>query len=161
MSHQWFFWKAMLDLGRADEAYRIASTALDLWQQEVGRSYHCFEHFTVETGRGAGWHQFGGLSAPVLSWFGAYHRPGRLTVGLDTWIDSREIAPGNHGLRAHLRHTGPAHHTPTAIVTLVPGDYVAKWNGEQIAAHTRHPGTLEITFPRRPIEGDLEVSSAV
>lgn len=160
MPHQWLFWRALLDLGCGDEAHRIASTALGVWQQEVARSYNCFEHFTAETGRGAGWHHFGGLSAPVLSWFGAYHRPGRLTVGLDIWIESLEIAAGHSGLRARLRHVGPAHHEPTAIVTMVPGQYVVTWNGMPLAARERFPGTLEITFPRRLIEGELEVRPA-
>lgn len=29
MPHQWFFWKTLLDLGRADEAHQVAKTALD------------------------------------------------------------------------------------------------------------------------------------
>ncbi len=53
------------------EAYQIAHTALNLWQREVTESYNCYEHFLTQSGRGAGWHQFGGLSPPpVMSWFG-------------------------------------------------------------------------------------------
>jgi hypothetical protein len=157
MPHQWLFWKALLDLGRADEAHRIASTALGLWQREVDLSYNCFEHFTVETGRGAGWHAFGGLSSPVLCWFGAYHRPGRLTVGLDTWIESLEVTDGKDGLRARLRLMGPPRHEPAIIVTLVPGAYAATWNGSPVATHERYAGTLEIVLPRGQRVGDLVV----
>jgi len=157
MAHQWFFWKALLDLGRADEAHQIASTALDVWQREVDRSYNCFEHFTVATGRGAGWHHFGGLSTPVLSWFAAYHRPGRLTAGLDIWIEALETESACDSLTAHLRHTGQAHHTPVLIATMVPGDYAVRWNGAPIAAYARYSGTLEITLPRGTDEGVLEV----
>lgn len=160
MAHQWFFWKALLDLGCADEAHQIASTALEVWQQEVDRSYNCFEHFTAATGRGAGWHHFGGLSTPVLSWFAAYHRPGRVTTGLDTWVEDLDVASARDGLRIRLCHTGQAHHSPVVIVTLVPGDYSAKWNGVPIAAHARYPGTLEITLPQGVEEGVLEVGAA-
>jgi hypothetical protein len=67
MPHQWFFWKALLDLGDGDAAFEIARRALDVWKAEVEASWNCFEHLIVETGRGAGWHQFSGLSCPVLA----------------------------------------------------------------------------------------------
>ncbi len=44
-----------------------AERALALWEREVGESWCCFEHFPIETQRGAGWHHFGGLSSPILS----------------------------------------------------------------------------------------------
>ncbi|MGC9467708.1 MAG: MGH1-like glycoside hydrolase domain-containing protein [Anaerolineae bacterium] len=175
MPHQWFFWKALLDLGRAEEAHRIARTALEVWQREVERSYNCFEHFIVRTGRGAGWHHFGGLSTPVLAWFGAYHRPGRLTVGFDIWIASLEIGPGQAtawgegagnaasgdlALRAELRHFGPAHHAPVVIATLVPGAYEVTWDGESVTPNERYPGTLEIRLPPGPWAGTLQIVRA-
>jgi len=159
MAHQWFFWKALLDLGRLDEAHRIASTALKVWEREVRQTYNCYEHFIVRTGRGAGWHQFGGLSAPVLHWFGAYHRAGRLTTGLDMWVNSLAVASDASGLTADLVHYGPIHHTPGLIVTLVPGRYRATWNGLEIPVHPRYPGTLELTLPAGAGSGRLVVCS--
>jgi hypothetical protein len=144
MAHQWFFWKALLDLGRADAAHQIARTALEVWETEVARSNNCYEHFIVRTGRGAGWHAFGGLSAPVVCWFGAYHRPGRLTSGLDIWVESLEVSPDNRGLRARLQHHGSAHHSPVVIATLAPGKYQALLEGAPVSVHARYPGTLEV-----------------
>jgi hypothetical protein len=158
MPHQWFFWRALLDLGEAEAAHRIASTALDVWRTEVERSYNCFEHFLVRTGRGAGWHHFGGLSSPVLAWFGAYHRAGRLTVGFDTWIAALEIADDATALTARLRHDGAPHHAPVVIATLRPGDYVVTWDGAPLVHTQRYPGTLEIQMPQGPWQGTLEVS---
>ncbi|MGC9349396.1 MAG: MGH1-like glycoside hydrolase domain-containing protein [Anaerolineae bacterium] len=160
MPHQWFFWKAMLDLGRADEAHRIASTGLDVWQQEVARSYNCFEHFIVRNGRGAGWHHFGGLSTPVLAWYGAYHRPGRLTVGLDMWVEALDIAEDRTVLTARLRHTGPPHHTPVVIAVLAPGEYTATWQGEPVRTEARYPGTVEVYLPAGAKTGELRVTRA-
>ncbi|MGC9523180.1 MAG: MGH1-like glycoside hydrolase domain-containing protein [Anaerolineae bacterium] len=157
MPHQWFFWKALLDLGRGDDAHRIARTALEIWQTEVERSHNCFEHFILQTGRGAGWHHFGGLSTPVLMWYGAYHRPGRLTVGFDMWIEALEVGAECDGLTARLRHDGASHHTPTVIATLVPGDYRVTWNDEALAPTVRYPGTLEITLPANTEAGTLQV----
>ena len=157
MPHQWFFWKALLDLGRAEEAHQIAVTALEVWKAEVERSYNCFEHFIVQTGRGAGWHHFGGLSTPVLTWYGAYFRPGRLTVGLDMWIESLTVAPDLAGLTARLWHEGAAHHAPVVIATLVPGEYTVTWQGEPVEVGTRYPGCLEVRLPQGSREGTLKV----
>lgn len=160
MAHQWFFWKALLDMGYADEAYRIARTALDVWQAEVADSYNCFEHFVVQSGRGAGWHHFGGLSAPVLCWYGAYHRPGRLTVGFDAWIESFGVASDCRTLTATLRFGGAPHHAPVVIATLAAdATYVVTWNGMPFAYHTRHPGTLEVRLPAGVTFGTLHITA--
>ena len=91
MSHQWFYWKTMLDLGEYKFAEKIAMTALNLWKQETDSSYRCLEHFIIDSGRGAGWHAFGGLSAPVVSWFAAYYKPGTINTGFDSIILSRKF----------------------------------------------------------------------
>jgi len=159
MPHQWLFWRALLDLGRADEAYRIASTALGVWKQEVESSYNCFEHFIVQSGRGAGWHQFGGLSSPVLCWYGAYHRPGRLTTGLHVTVESLTVAVNQRCLSARLSLWGQARHKPVVIAAMAPGPtYSATWNGQVMPAHERHAGLLEIHLPAGQGEGTLSVA---
>jgi len=148
MPHQWFFWKAMLDLGRGDRAHQIAQTALDLWKNEVEESYYCFEHFIVESGRGAGWHQFSGLSTPVLAWFGAYHRPGRLTVGMDGWVEQCAFSDHNRALHAQIVFSGPAGESAHLIATLQPGpDYAAHWNGQVIPCQELYPGVFQVEVP--------------
>lgn len=159
MPHQWFLWKALLDLGETDAAWKIASTALAVWKEEVERSYHCFEHFIVATGRGAGWHQFSGLSSPVLSWYGAYHRPGRLTTGYDATVREARFSPRGDGLIASLQFAGQPRHTPAVLVTLRPGKtYSARWNGLRLKVKQRHPGTLEIRLPSGAGTGVLMVA---
>ena len=88
MPHQWILWKSLLDHGELEFANKIAETALELWQSEVDLTYNCFEHFMLKTGRGAGFHQFSGLSTPVLLWYKSYHIPGTLTTGFMTIIKS-------------------------------------------------------------------------
>jgi hypothetical protein len=142
--YQWFLWKALLDLGYGDLAFQIAHTALELWKKEVEETYHCFEHFIVASGRGSGWHQFGGLSAPVLNWFNAYYQPGTLTCGYDTWIESQTFSPDNTSLRAHLSH--PADGRTWVAIAVLNADhtYSVDWNGQQIEPDLRFPGVLEI-----------------
>lgn len=197
MPYQWIFWKALLDGGpgdgsrgdvsRSDLAHRIGRTALDLWKAEVDATYSCFEHFIVQSGRGAGWHQFGGLSSPVLSWFGAYHRPGRLTCGFDTWVARQEFGAGNRSLSATLvgstadrqpltadrqqtaldpQPPPPGSQPPapkprpasTVIAAMAPGGaYRVTWNGADAAYFERYPGVLEIALPLTADAGDLRV----
>jgi hypothetical protein len=146
MPHQWFFWKALLDHGEADLAFEIARRALEVWRVEVERSWNCFEHFIVETGRGAGWHQFSGLSCPVLDWFAAYHRPGNVTTGHDALIIRRR-APNRKTLELTLLQAPGFTPGATLIATLPPGTYVTRINGQLTSHRTRHPGCLELTLP--------------
>ncbi|MEW5956191.1 MAG: hypothetical protein AB1801_00585 [Chloroflexota bacterium] len=159
MAHQWFMWRALLDLGRAGDAHRIARTALEVWEREVQSSYNCAEHFIVESGRGGGWHHFGSLSAPVLDWYGAYHRAGRLSAGLDTWVEALDFASDHRLLVVRLKFFGPPHHAPTVIASLAAGPaYIVTWNGAPAAYHERYPGTLEIQLPANVSQGELRVA---
>jgi hypothetical protein len=146
LAYQWFFWKSMLDHGYGDMAFRIARTALDTWRAEVDATYNCFEHFVVASRRGAGWHHFGGLSAPVLAWFNAYHCPGTLTCGFDTWIEALHVSEDKRSLQATLRHDSNAHPW-LAVAVLAPDQgYSIEWNGQSIEPQMRYPGTLEFSL---------------
>ena len=161
MPHQWFLWKTMLDLGQADFAFQIAQTALDLWKAEVDESYNCFEHFLIESGRGAGWHQFSALSSPVLAWFAAYYRPGRLTTGFDTWIHRCEFKPDHSALDAELELRPRPDGEATVLATLSPADtYRVRWNDSALPARPAPSGTLQIALPRDAGRGRLQVEPA-
>ena len=103
MPHQWILWKACLDHGEADLANRIAETALGLWEREVAHTYNCYEHFMIENGRGAGFHQFSGLSTPVLMWFSALYKPYTVTSGFMTVIT--EKITRENGMEFSVRST--------------------------------------------------------
>ena len=62
-----------------------------VWSPEVNRTYLCFEHFMSSNGRGAGFHQFSGLSTPVLMWFESYYKPFTVSAGFRTLICEKEI----------------------------------------------------------------------
>lgn len=162
MPHQWFFWKAMLDLGRPDLAFAIASRALDLWRDEVDESRHCFEHFLIETRRGCGWHQFSGLSTPVLAFFAACHCPGRLTAGFDTWVEEATFSDGNRAFDGRLLLAPRAHGPRSVLLCLDPGrDYRVHWNGAPVGSvAVLLPGLLAVTLPADGQTGSLQVRSA-
>lgn len=156
MPHQWFIWKALLDHGRAIEARRVAMTALQVYEAEVARTYHCHEHFIAATGRGAGWHQFGALSCPVLAWHSAYYRPGTLTTGFDGWIQKLEWAKGHLSARIAFL-AGPAEARTVLVVPESGTLSTATWNGRPVAVTAAMPEGLEITIPGDSTGGVLVV----
>ena len=95
MPHQWILSKALLDRGEIELALRIWKTALKVWSTEVDRTYLCFEHFMCSNGRGAGFHQFSGLSTPVLMFFETLYTPGAVTVGFDTTVLKKKLNADN------------------------------------------------------------------
>ena len=158
MPHQWFIWKALLDCGRAEEARKIAHTALRIWRDEVEASGRCFEHFIVEGGRGAGWHQFSGLSCPVLNWFSAYHRPGRITGGFNTHFHSVDMAPNASGITASISISGQSRHTPCLVAVLKPDRaYTVCFNSQPLNFSDPFRGTLEIILPAKNASGLLRI----
>ncbi len=154
MPYQWFFWKAALDDGRADFAWRIASTALRVYEDEVSDSRGCYEQFAVATGRGGGWHHFSALSTPVLCWFGAYFVPGRLTGGLDTRIRGQVVS--GRVIQADLVIDGPPAERSSLIAVTGPGEWRAGYRGAALPVRRRCAGTIEVDLPRST-SGRLEL----
>lgn len=108
MPHQWILWKAFLDKGETDSALYIVETALNLWENEVSHTYNCYEHFMLKNGRGAGFHQFSGLSTPVLMWFNALYKPYSVTAGFTTLISEKNICENNFSFKVNAKGSAPA-----------------------------------------------------
>jgi hypothetical protein len=158
MPHQWFYWKTCLDLGRPGFAREIAETALEVWRREVDASYNCYEHFIIATGRGAGWHQFSGLSTPVLSWYAAYYRAGRLTTGFDVWPRRVQWGSDQRALDAELVVYGQSGRSLYVIASLAADrHYRVTWNGVPCMAYSVRSGVLEIQLPCGQ-EGRLQIA---
>jgi len=159
MSHQWFFWKTMLDLGEGDFAFKIAKTALDVWKTEVEASYNCMEHFLIETGRGAGWHEFGGLSSPVVYWYTSYFSPGHFEAGFDTWLENKKFENNNSKFTVDLNCKANANKLTSVVACMNPSySYEVKWNGKSLNYKTLADGTLNIEIPlEKTKKGKLEI----
>ncbi len=161
MSHQWFFWKTMLDIGEADFAYKIAKTGLDVWKKEVENSYNCHEHFIIETGRGAGWHQFGGLSTPVLSWFNTYYLKGNLTTGFNIWVKEQEFNETFTSLKAKLKVFDTKNEHFSLVACLNPDfSYKVYWNDKIIEHKEINKGTLSISIKNKAKTGVLRIEKS-
>lgn len=157
MPYQWFFWKAALNEGKADLAWQIASTGLETWRRETDASHYCFEHFSTETGHGAGWHHFSGLSTPVLCWFGAYYRQGRLTSGYDVLVQSHICDAGTGAISARLNIAGNSRDITTLIATTgKDGEHQGFYNRIPCTLRQRMPGVIEADLPKNS-SGLLEI----
>ena len=145
--HQWFIWKSMLDSGEGDFAFEIARRALNIWKREVDYSYYTFEMVNVVTGRGGWFHNFGGLSTPIGIWADAYYRPGTLTTGFDTWVDSADFSDDKKALTARLTSFAPG---KPAVILAVLNEEAAPLcvliDGEPVSFEERFPGTAEISW---------------
>lgn len=144
MPYQWMFFKTALDAGRTDFAFRLADVLLHLWQEECQASYHCFEHFMIESRRGAGWHQFSGLSSPIVQFYASYYRPGTLTTGFDTFVQKTVWTPDLTGLEAALECTRPG---KTAVLAVTkPGASEVRVSVPGAEVKRRYDGLWEIVF---------------
>ena len=146
MPHQWILWRALLDCGEGELAFEIAETALKVWKREVDETYCCFENFMSANGRGSGFHQFSGLSTPVLMFFESYYTPGTVTTGFETTILREEWNADKTALTLELKCEGKH---PTALICLAAAEkYTFTVNGQQTSARKVTDGAYEIALAR-------------
>jgi len=146
MAHQWFVFLAMLALDRTDDAAKIARTALDTWKRETDATYNCYEHFVLESGRGSGWHHFGGLSAPVILWYQALTVPGTVTVPPGSFVLEQTFAPDYRQAQIRVDAAASLRGSSSLLITMAPGSYRVRVNGEAVS-HRVYDQALGIRIP--------------
>ena len=140
--HQWIIWKSLLDIGEADFAFEIAGRALKIWKREVEDTYYTFEMVNVTTGSGGWFHNFGGLSSPILLWAKAYYSPGTLNVGFDTLVKKASFTEDFTEMNAVLRGNG---NESVILAVLKAGhEYEVTVDGKKQPAKMRTDGCVEI-----------------
>jgi hypothetical protein len=159
ISHQWFFWKTLLDLGYGQEAWELANTALKVFSDETKRTYHCWEHYTQKSLLGSGWHQFSGLNAPLVNWYSIYFKPGKIYSGFDFWVKSQSmnkdctVADINFDLDDRHRSS-----YKTILVSMNKNfHYDVKLNGKTILYKRISEHTLMINVPANQKHNHLQV----
>ncbi len=159
ISHQWFFWKALLDLGLGQAAWEQANTALKVFSDETNRTYHCWEHYTQKSLSGTGWHQFSGLNAPLVSWYHIYFKPGNIYGGFDFWLKEKSInddcSEASFSLELSELHRSES---KTVLVSMNPVyNYQVKLNGREITFRQITETTLMIDLPAEKSSNYLQV----
>ncbi len=158
--HQYFIWKSLLDNGRPDLAEKLAMTVLKTWEKECRESYNCCEHFIIASGRGAGWHNFSGLSSPVINFYNNYFRIGHIATGFDTSVDSYLFADDDSSLKAVLRFDRSSlGKEKSVIVCMNPEhEYKVTFNGRNVPVTSPYKGLLYINLCPESSTGDLNIS---
>ncbi|MBQ9548115.1 MAG: glycoside hydrolase [Bacteroidales bacterium] len=159
MPHQLVLWKTMLDLGKPELAQKIAVTALETYNKECNKSYLSFEHFDIATGRGAGWHNFSGLTSPMVNWYHAYFVPGTVSTGFDLLLSEGRWTSDRSGYEAKvLFDRDAAGHTPSVLLCLSPEhDYTATLDGKAVALQSPWKGLVCLSLPAGKKEAKLIV----
>ncbi len=148
MPHQWFIFKTMLDMNETEMARKIALTALEAWKKETDLSYHCYEHFLVQTGRGAGWHDFSALSGPVVNWFHYYFVKGQFTCGFEVWAENQKFNENATSFSADLTVGGED--KLAVLLSLQEGHrYHFTYCGKRLKATMVFDGVFEIVLPAK------------
>ena len=155
MSHQWFIWKTMLDLGDADFAFEIANRALEMWKAETDFSYNTYECFGIKTRRGGWFHNFGGLSAPICIWANAYYRPQSVTTGFDVWTDYQKISDTSAEVK--FKYFGSSEKYSMIITLSDDLNYTVTLDGTEIPYTERTGGCIEITLDNSVKNGIIRV----
>ncbi|WEK38020.1 MAG: trehalase family glycosidase [Candidatus Pseudobacter hemicellulosilyticus] len=159
MPHQWFVWKSMLDLNKPELAFKVAEKGLDVYKRETDASYFTFEHFLAASGRGAGWHQFSGLSTPVLSWFDAYYKTGTITPGFEIWINKQSFNKDHSSYTAELSFDQATQaHQRTLLAGMNPAfGYKATFDAQAVAIKVLQKGVLQVALPATNSNGILKI----
>ena len=160
LSHQWFVWKTMLDLGETDFAFKIAKTALDAWKREVEYSYYTFEMFNITTGRGGWFHNFGGLSTPINIWTNAYFKPGTFSTGLDAMVMESNFNEDKTELKATVKYYGNNDKYSVIVVLRDEFDYKVIVNNKKANFSLRDKGIIEITLDGNEKLAKIEIVKA-
>ena len=155
MSHQWFFWKTMLDLGDTDFAFAIADRALEMWKEETDFTYCTFECFGIKTRRGGWFHNFGGLSAPICIWANAYYRPQSVTTGFDVWTDYQHVTDDSAEVK--FKYYGKNDKYSMIITLSDKNDYTVTLDGNEIPFNERVKGCIEITLDNEIKDGIIKI----
>ena len=147
--HQLMLWKTMLDNDMPQKAYQIAFTALDVWKKECDESYQSFEHFIVGSGRGAGWHNFSGLSSPIANWYNSYFKKGTVTTGFDAMVMSGKMSDDYSSYEGVLEFEKDACGRNISILICMSEkyDYKVTMNGKEAKVTSPYPGLLQVSLP--------------
>ena len=159
MPHQLVIWKTMLDCNLPEKATQIAFTALDVWKKECEESYQSFEHFIIDSGRGAGWHNFSGLSSPMANWFASYFKKGTVTTGFDTMLISGEMSEDFSSYSGLVEFDKDVRGKKVAVMVCMSEkyDYKALLDGKPVEIQSPYKGLMYLSLPASQKPSKLEI----
>ena len=142
----WLFWKVLVGNGMFKEAYIIATRILKAYAACYVKCPACYENIDPEVLRGAGDLCFGGLSAPLVNLWSAYHKIGTLSLGFETTPLSIEIEPDFTSAKMVFISDGRNNKIAGLIVLLSSRTYLFECCNHQIKIQSNENGVLEFCF---------------
>lgn len=106
----WLLWKALLDLGEADTAHKLAEGVLNGYRAAQTASDTCPEWLDGDTGAAGGAADYSGSACALVPLYSAYHVPGTLSTGWDiNLLDTHYDGPSDtlHAVFRALNATTP------------------------------------------------------
>ena len=145
--HQLIFWKSMLDYNMTDRAHQIADAVMDQFTMECDATYQSYENTRISTGRSSGWHNFSGLSSPVVNWFYSYYCKGTISTGFDAMVVSKKMAADHSSCEFTLEFDKDAvGREMTVMVCLSPDNqYEVVSGGKSLNTASPYPGLVCMT----------------
>ena len=115
----------------------------------------------VESGRGKGWHNFSGLSSPVVNWFSAYFSLGQVSTGFDVMVCSPKMSSDYTEYTAELIFDkDAAGRTASIILCMDPSKtYTATLDGKPLNLEMKRPGLLYVSVPERIKPAQFKVAA--
>lgn len=158
--HQWFIWRSMMDLGEREFAWKIANTALETFEAETGESLYTYEFHRNTSGQGGFFHHFGGLTSPILIWFNAYFKAGKISSGYNTAVHHVVFSTDYSSCTFEFKKLESSSRD-FLIVSLSKNldysDCTVSCNGHPLVYTERTTGTIEIVLPSDLMEGRINI----
>ena len=145
--HQLIYWKSMLDYNMTDRAHQIADAVMNQFTMECDATYQSYENTRISTGRSSGWHNFSGLSSPVVNWFYSYYCKGTISTGFDAIVVSKKVASDYSSCEFTLEFDkDAAGREMTVMVCLDPDrQYDVISGGKALKTTSPYPGLVCMT----------------
>lgn len=157
MPFHWLFWKALLGLGRLEDADKIALSILGTYERNYRKLPLCYEKFDLETGIGCGEFSFSGLGTIILNLWAGYRKPATLTTGFMVIPD--EVSIDGNLSWAKIRLTVKKRCDTTGILLVLKPKckYTVCVGGHEQCVDSDSFGCLRISVPIGDGKADVRI----
>ena len=137
----------MLDYNMTDRAHQIADAVMNQFTMECDATYQSYENTRISTGRSSGWHNFSGLSSPVVNWFYSYYCKGTISTGFDAMVVSKNMAKDYSSCEFTLEFDKDAAGREMTVMACLDPDkqYEALSGGKNLKMSSPYSGLICIT----------------
>ncbi|MCX6992444.1 MAG: trehalase family glycosidase [Kiritimatiellaeota bacterium] len=156
---QWLFWKWFMGQGRFREAHTLAHRFLKAYALCYAHRPASYEKIDLETRKGGGDLGFGGLAAPLVNIWAAYHKPGTVSFGFGTTPLAVEITPDLTSATIVVE-SGAENNDAGGLVVLAPSrKYLVSSCGRRWTRRSNAQGMLEFTFLAREKRAEITIKA--